>query len=109
MFVSCTSITYARKDVAEQVLCFVKSRTVTGPNAMIDAGMTYIKSARMHFDSVYGHLGHSASLVSLEKRGLKDGLQLSVIDTRKSATQVLVQKVTSVDVNEVECMIFHRS
>jgi hypothetical protein len=26
------------KDVAEQVLCFVKSQTVTGSNAVIDAG-----------------------------------------------------------------------
>ena len=29
---------YFEKDVAEQVLCFVKSRTVTGSNAVIDAG-----------------------------------------------------------------------
>jgi hypothetical protein len=28
------------EDVAEQVLCFVRSKTVTGANAIIDGGMS---------------------------------------------------------------------
>lgn len=37
---SCDLLTeFLNQDVAEQVLCFVKSKSVTGVNAVIDGGM----------------------------------------------------------------------